>query len=130
MLKIYLSGGMRLEWREKIKQLGPSMATYLNPCDHGYDDPKLYSAWDARAVDACDILFAYLEADNPSGYGMVAEIGRACVQGKLIIFVDEKTAQDRSEARYLPIVREWSHIVVDTLDEGIDHLQKFAEIYR
>lgn len=127
-MKVYLSGGMTGIWQEIVKTSGPE-CQYLDPCSSGYDDPALYSAWDAEAVDACDVLFAYLKWDNPSGYGLVAELGRAAGLAKFIIFVDEKTAADVASARYLPIVRAWSSVVVDTLDEGIGHLHRFARIW-
>jgi hypothetical protein len=127
-MKVYLAGGMHGDWRTCVKATvrGP---TYLDPREHGYDDPALYSVWDARAVDACDVVFGYLEASNPGGYGLAAEIGRACVQGKLVILVDEQTAQQLPGCRYLALIREWSDIVVDTLEEGIHHLQRMARIY-
>ena len=128
-MKVYLAGGMKSGWREQVKREVPGI-TYLDPCEHGYDDPALYSVWDARAIDACDLLFGYLEAENPSGYGLSAEIGRACALGKLIILVDEKTAQGVPGARYFALVRQWSHIVVDTLDEGLEHLARFVRIYQ
>jgi hypothetical protein len=81
-MKVYLAGGMESNWRTGVKEALLDVV-FLDPCEHGYDKPELYAAWDARAVDACDVLFAYLEADNPSGYGMVAEIGRAAGLGNL-----------------------------------------------
>lgn len=126
-MKVYLAGGMRSNWRENVKDR--VSADYLDPCETGYSDPCLYPAWDAAAVDACDVLFAYLAVDNPSGFGMTAEIGRASGLGKFIIFVDEKTPHGSSESRYLPIVRGWSTIVVDTLEEGIEHLHRLGLIY-
>lgn len=121
-IKVYLSGGMVSGWQDKVKEAVLGLE-YLDPRDHGFRDPVMYSTWDARAVDEADFVFAYLEATNPSGLGLAAEIGRACVQGKFIIFIDEWS--DHRTA----LIREWSSVISDTLEGGIYNLRRFAAIY-
>ena len=90
MNKVYLAGGHTSDWREKVKSI------YL-----GYNiefiDPKLkpdkhwteYATWDVHYIKQCDILFAYMEKTNPSGYGMSAEMGYAKALNKTVIFIIE-----------------------------------------
>ena len=66
----------------------------------------------------CDVLFAYMDNQNPSGYGMVLEIGYALGLGKVVVFVDE------SDNRYLAIAREAATVWFAWLDDGIEFLRK------
>jgi len=86
--KVYLAGGMRSEWRETIK--AAMSAEWLGLTQHGLKDEKQYTAWDLQAINDCDILFGFLEFNNPSGLGLMLEIGYAAALGKTIIFVDDK----------------------------------------
>lgn len=130
-MRVYLAGGMKSGWQEKVKGFTSTMkrVQWFDPTEHDYGDPRHYGPWDAAAVDACDVVFAYLEAGNPGGEGMCAEIGRAAGLGKVIIFVDEKTESGAARTRYLRLVREWSTVVVGNLSDGINHLQRYSLIF-
>ena len=67
--RIYLAGGMQSDWQEIVKRDGPE-ARYLDPCSHGLQDEKHYTAWDLASVKRADIVFVYFEASNSSGYGL------------------------------------------------------------
>ena len=87
MKTVYLSGGHRSGWQQKIITDIQGFC-FKDPSSHGLTDPKLYTAWDLEAIRESDIIFAYFESSNPSGYGLNFEIGYAAALGKQIIFID------------------------------------------
>jgi len=123
MVKIYLAGGMRSNWRDQVKSHLPN-AVYLDPCDHDLSSPVHYTAWDLAAITQSDVVFIYYESANPSGYGLSLEAGYAAALGKLIILVDEHPDDPR-----LGMLRSVSHIITNNLDEGLSYLSRFAQIY-
>lgn len=124
--KIYLAGGFKGGWHEKvIASLGKKFIIY-NPQTHNLDDIERYTAWDLYHVDKCDILLGYMRSDNPSGYGLALEIGYATAKNKLVILVDERSALDESFKRYFAICHASSNIVLHSLDEAIDYLKTFT----
>lgn len=114
-MKVYLSGGMQSGWQQVVTQAVPRH-TYLNPCEHGLSEPSQYTLWDLMAIDASDLVFAYLEEGNPSGFGLCIEIGYAKKAKKYIVFVNENTS------KYLKIVEQCADIVILSLQEGINIL--------
>lgn len=123
--KVFLSGGFRSNWQKKvITRLGDDFIFY-NPREHKLDNPVDYTTWDIHFVKECDILFAYMETTNPSGYGIAFEAGLALGLNKTIILVDERSAVEPSFANYFNIVRHASGSTFTSLDEGIDYLQRF-----
>ena len=43
---VYLSGGMHSNWRDKIRNtngLSSSVVDYIDPTEHGLDEPRLYT---------------------------------------------------------------------------------------
>jgi len=122
MMKIYLAGGMKSGWQEKVKSVGPAEARYLDPCHHYLQDERQYTAWDLYAIRACDVLFVYFEANNPSGYGLSLEVGFAHALSKTIVLVDEKTAADPVTGRRLGMLRTVADVVFTDLDSGIEFL--------
>ena len=69
-MKVYLSGGMRSGWQDKVIAECPGLE-FIDPRDHGLHSSMEYML----SVRRCDILFAYLEKDNPSGLGLALEVG-------------------------------------------------------
>lgn len=120
--KVYLAGGFS-DWREKVK------AIYL-----GYNieffDPKLkpdkhwseYGTWDIHYVKQCDICFAYMDKNNPSGYGLSAEIGYAKALNKTVILVIEP---GHEKDKYFQFLKNFADVVFESLDEGIEFLKTF-----
>ncbi len=96
-MKVYLAGGFRSGWRDTVIAARPDYI-YLNPQQHGLTDPGEYTALDLKAIADSQIIFAYLEADNPGGPNLALEMGFAFGLGassinslkRTIIFVDEK----------------------------------------
>lgn len=120
--KVYLAGGFTSDWRESIK------SHFIN--DIEIFDPKLkpdkhwseYGTWDVHYIKQCDILFAYMEKTNPSGYGLSAEIGYAKALNKTVILVIEP---GHEKDRYFQFLKQFADVVYETLDEGIEYLKTF-----
>jgi len=125
-MRVYLAGGMKSGWQEKVRRNGPPGVRYLNPCDHGLSGEREYTAWDLYALKSSDVLFVYFESSNPSGYGLSLEAGFAYALGKTIVFVDEKTASDPVAGRRLGMLRSTASVVFDNLDDGIEFLHHLA----
>lgn len=124
--KVYLSGGFRTNWQSKvIDQLGDS-CIFFNPREHNLPGHSDYWAWDVHFVRDCDIVFAYMEVDNPSGFGLTFEIGLAYGLNKTIILVDEKSKLEAEFERYFKIVSYTANARFDNLDAGIEYLKKFT----
>lgn len=127
-MKVYLAGGMKSGWQQRVKEAVPQHQ-YLDPSTHGLDEETQYTLWDLRAICSADILFVYFEANNPSGYGLSLEVGYGAALGKHIILVDEKSRSDFDVGRRLGMLRACSHVVVQSLDDGLRVLQALAKIW-
>ncbi|MBK8489229.1 MAG: nucleoside 2-deoxyribosyltransferase [Bacteroidetes bacterium] len=123
--KVYLSGGMNnSNWQQSvIEEIGATGHVFYNPREHNLSHSREYTIWDLFYVKNCDVLFAYMQMGNPSGYGLTLEIGYASALGKPIILVDEKSDDDENFKRYFEIVRESSSIVFNNLSDGIKFLK-------
>ena len=126
--KVYLSGGFKSNWQEKVITALGNRCTFFNPRAHQLESDKEYWVWDIHFVKECDIVFAYMEANNPSGFGLTFEIGLAYALNKTIILIDEKSNVDKNFNRYFKIVSNSTQIFFDSLDEGINFLNKFTTI--
>lgn len=122
-MKVYLAGGMRGDWRNIVKELVP-FATFIDPVEHGFVEPEEYTPWDLAGVRECDVVFAYLEKSNPSGLGMMLEIGYGKGLSKFVIFVDEKNE------RYTQIGRIAADVVYDSLRSGVEMLKALQLVYK
>ncbi|NEU09378.1 hypothetical protein GZH53_13720 [Flavihumibacter sp. R14] len=125
--KIYLAGGMNtFDWQSKvISDVNATNLLFYNPREHNLDKSAEYTVWDMFYVKKCDIVFAYMQKENPSGIGLTLEVGFAKALDKTIILVDERSANDTVFANKFEIVRQSASIVFDNLDEAIDFLSKF-----
>lgn len=111
-MKVYLAGGMHSDWQDIVKGACP-LIEFVDPRDHNIDHPGMYTPWDKHAIRNCDVLFAYLEKDNPSGMGMAYEVGYANGLGKTVVFVDAK--QDE----YAAILRFAADVCFLSLEAGV-----------
>lgn len=114
-MKIYLAGGMKSDWRSLVK--GGSNHTFYDPCDHGFSDPTRYTFFDLEAVRHCDLVFAYLEEDSPSGLGLSYEMGLAKGLGKRVIFVNGQNTN-----KYTFLLENAVDVVLYKLIDGIELL--------
>ena len=124
--RVYLAGGMKSDWHEKvIEQCGNDFIFY-NPKLHLLDKGSEYTVWDLHHVRQSDILFAYLEESNPSGIGLSLEIGLAIGLNKTVIFIDEKSEMSEEYQSRFKILRNAASITLNNLDDGITLLQSFT----
>jgi len=118
-MRIYLSGGMRGDWQDRVMAACPGH-DYLDPRSHKLTDPAAYTAWDLDAVRRSDLVFAYMAADNPSGYGLALEVGYAIGLGIPVLLVDEAKRPE------MAIVREAATWLLPSLADGVAELRRMA----
>ncbi len=125
-IKVFLSGGMnQSNWQKSLMEsLGDKKYTFFNPREHNLNESDQYTFWDLFYIDKCDILFAYMQEDNPSGYGLTLEVGYAKALNKPIILIDERSAIDEQFAKFFRITRESSTIIFEDIDKGTQFLKK------
>lgn len=124
--KIYLSGGFKSNWQKTVIDALNKKCIFFNPREHKLDNSSEYWAWDVHYIKDCDIVFAYMESDNPSGYGLMFEIGLAYGLNKTIILVDEKSRLDKEFSKYFKIVSNTANVCFEDIEKGIDYLRKFT----
>lgn len=124
-IKVFLSGGMNeSNWQQEvINSVGNDKYIYFNPREHLLSKSNEYTMWDLFYVKNCDVVFAYMQRNNPSGIGLTLEIGYAAALGKQIILIDEKSSFDEHFEQKFKIVRESSSIVFESLLDGIKFLK-------
>ena len=123
--KVFLSGRLESEWQDKVIAEVCNLEFY-DPRSHGLHSTRQYSIWDMYHIRQSDILFGYMEKENPSGYGLATEIGYARGLGKTVILVDERSPVDEQFRRYFAIAREASDVVFESLEQGITFLKSLA----
>ena len=124
--KVFLSGGFRSNWQAEVIKATNDKFIFFNPRDHGLEHSDFYTSWDVHFIKQCDILFAYMEKSNPSGYGLAFELGVAYSLDKTIILVDEKSEEDKQFEKYFRITHWPSGVVLADLKKGIEFLNKFS----
>jgi nucleoside 2-deoxyribosyltransferase len=119
---VYLSGGMSTgnNWQDVVKKQC-SRFNFVDPRTHGLLNPKEYTEWDLNGVEKSDIVFAFMDKDNPSGFGLSLEVGYAKGLNKIIIMSDEQFKPS------MKIVRCCADYLYDNLNDGIN---KLNEIYK
>lgn len=122
--RIYLSGGFRSGWQDRVIQACPELE-FFDPRMHQLESPEQYTFWDLHHLQQCDILFGYMEPNNPSGLGLALEVGYARALAKLVVIVDEKSPQDKEFALYFAITRTAADVVLDALEAGIEFIASF-----
>ena len=126
---VYLAGGMRTKWQDEVISAlkGKYLVIFIDPRNHGMTEERAYTSWDLEGVRRADIVFAYLEADNPSGAGLALEIGFAAglsaapqATRKQVVFVCEPA---HPHVRYFGMARACSDSVFEDLQAGIKQLE-------
>ena len=126
-MNIYLAGGMRSEWRDRVKSEVPNH-TYFDPADKEANEMNwtldMFGSWDLHHIRQSDVVFGYMERTNPSGIGMSCEHGYAFGLDVTVILVLEKDHETMKD-RYLDFLRKVAHITFDNLEDGIEYLKTF-----
>ena len=121
MSTVYLAGGFKSGWQNKIQEtkdrliIDPSKKERTGEWNITIDFDRICS-WDKLAIQKSDIIFSYLEKDNPSGIGLACEIGYARALGKTIILVDEK------QEKKFDFLRGFADYVTNDFQKGLDFL--------
>lgn len=126
--KVYLSGGLKSNWQQRVIEKLGNKFIFFNPIDHELNNSDEYTTWDIHFLKGCDIIFAYMEKENPAGYGLAFEIGIAYALNKTIILVDEKSNIDEQFARWNKIIHKSAGVIYTDLNDGIEYLKKFSRI--
>lgn len=121
---IYLAGGFKSGWQDRFNSVFGNDVKSLDPRLHKIIDPKNYTSCDLAGIQACDIVFAYLENSNPAGYALALEIGYAKAMGKIIIFVDEKSKEIGEKSRYFDMVKASSDYFSEDIEVGYQFLRE------
>jgi nucleoside 2-deoxyribosyltransferase len=129
--KVYLAGGFKSDWANKVKK-SSDFFKWINPKEKEFSNGERivmnvdeYGKWDLHFIKSCDIIFVYVERNNPSCIGLCCEAGYAKGLGKTVITVLEKNHETIKDG-YLSFITQVSDIVFDTLEDGIKYLKSFS----
>lgn len=122
MTTVYLAGGMRSDWRRHVRDLIPQLR-YLEP-SRDLASLNEYAALDLHLVKRADVVFGFMERENPAGHGLAVELGFAYALGKTTILVLEPN-HPTIDDRYLAFMSKAAHVTFQTLDEGARFLREF-----
>lgn len=120
MSKVYLAGGFGSGWRDKVVTNHATIDPEKKE-QSGAWDMKSIGEWDKNAIRDSDIVFAYMERTNPSGFGLSAEIGYANSLGKTVVLVLEKGHTIHKD-RHLEFLTCFADYVFDSLPDGVKFL--------
>lgn len=120
--KIYAAGGFTDAWQNKIKVLFPEFEI-LDPRTWQHPLPEIYTQRDLQAIRNSDLVLAYMNSANPSGYGVSIEIGYAYGIGKHIVFLDMLDVDWRS--KYFGMARSMANAVFYDFDSCEQYIKDF-----
>lgn len=122
-MNIYLAGGFVSGWQDSVKECVKHFehVEFFDPREHKLHDSRDYTKRDLKAIDECDMVFAYMEADNPGWPNLAFELGYAHHAGKKIVLVNCKR---RKYAEMLGAVSE----NFASLEAAIAALPKMKEL--
>lgn len=89
-MRVYLSGGMKSGWQDEMPKIDG--VEYFDPrCDSPQSKSAIdFVSSDIEGVKKSDLVFCYIEKDNPSGFGAAWECAIAKENNIPIITVWEK----------------------------------------
>lgn len=114
-MKVYLAGGMHNNWQDRVIAARPQL-TFFDPRSSGMNAEHEYTEWDLNAIRESDVVFAYMDTANPSGFGLCLEVGYARALDKTVLYVCEDTAPRQ---KYFGMVRACSNVTFTALEDGI-----------
>lgn len=112
---VYLAGGMKSGWQDRVKEAVPGVI-FVDPREHALKDEQGYTAWDLAGVELADVVFGYIEKDNPGGAGLAVEFGWGARAGKALVLVEQS---GYAQERYFGMVRALAHARFEG-DAGFD----------
>lgn len=123
--KVYLAGGMKSDWAKKVMSCSDNII-WVNPKDKDETGMSVnqYGTWDLHFIWRSDIVFVYVEKDNPSCIGLSCEAGYAKGLGKTVILVLEESNVIKND--YLSFITQMADITFDNIEDGIKYLKTFA----
>jgi hypothetical protein len=151
MINVYLCGGLVTNWQQDVMDmLHDAKINFYNPMGFDitgeYPTVDIYGPMDRVKIEDCDVIFAFLEASNPTCINVVGECMYAKGLGKKIVLVNEwnetnyknkklKTLATNSGAddarwfkpRYLELFLSWCDFVVEDLGIGVEILRRISE---
>jgi hypothetical protein len=135
VFKVYLAGGMRGNWQdqviEAVRRQAPEIPViFIDPRNNGTKDEQVYTAWDLEGVAMADILFTYIEANNPAGHGACLEIGYAkglTASSGVSKVIITAVAPEHPQYRYFGMARVVSDEHADNLNEAIQRLVRVIQ---
>ena len=114
-MKVYLAGGMHGKLSEAIRLAcsDHDWIEWLDPASwqDQFPEPAQYTKRDLAAITEADVVVAFMDPSNPSGYGMLLEVGYAHALGKPICFVDLLGSDWRS--KYFGMVRSVARSIAE-----------------
>lgn len=105
VIVVYLAGGMKSCWQDLVKTEVPGVI-FIDPREHGLRDEVGYTTWDLAGVERCDVVFGYMESDNPGGAGLAVEFGWGARAGKALLLIEQ---EGYAQERYFGMVRALAH---------------------
>ena len=115
---IYLAGGMKSKWQDKVIAACPQHE-FIDPRNHGLVDENEYTDWDLAGIRKSDLVLAYMDTDNPSGYGLCLEVGYAKALNIPVWYVCEDTS---GRQKYFGMVRACAKRMPFSLDDACEEL--------
>lgn len=121
---VYLAGGFKSGWQKQV-------ITHHQIIDPSTKDETKLSMneigiWDKNAVQISDIVFAYMERTNPSGFGLSCEIGYANALEKVVILVLEKNHEKHND-KSLEFLTCFADYVFPNFTDGLNCLNNLSE---
>jgi len=126
---IYLCGGFKNNWQQVVIDAAPN-GRFFNPRDHKeVTNPKDYTKINKDGLDQCNIVFAYLEKDNPSPMNVPLECGYMLGKGGRVIFCNEWSVGDEERSwfkqRFIDMFITIVTYHTTDLNEGINKLNEW-----
>lgn len=129
--KVYLAGGFKSDWANEVKRQSNNIE-FINPKEKEFKNGERvvmnvdeYGKWDLHFIKQSDILFVYVEKNNPSCIGLCCEAGFAKGLGKTVITVLESNHETIKD-NYLSFITQVSDIVFNDLKSGVEYLKSFG----
>lgn len=117
--RVYLGGGFRGNWHERVeKALGPEFLS-ISPKDSGLKSPEWFTPMDLGLIELSDIMFVYLQTSNP-GLNVIFEAGYAKrAHVPIVVAMDEDYCTSRGiPERYIGMLFECAEYVCFDIEEA------------